>query len=718
MDRESMQLLSLRLSRALEDIGVSRYMRTRRRRTWLMRETIGRITSELQGDGFTLYQIGSQTEGTTTLGMESDLDSLFCYGNMPVILDWGEWKQGMRTLLVVKTEHSRPQHCWLQKVRPDLPLPETNVRESSDMMDSEGRVLRVNTQIEYSERLGQQSQTGEIVQHGPSKSWNESNDMVWAFHCASLPEECKFLFHRPRPGHWPRHDTLAQARQTGVFLVPQGYTEDPSRPIRCKSTTFHVPQKYPFYPHSKREWRFSTSLMERLLMFNMSTVQHKVYVFLKILRKSNIKLIVDDRFSTFHMKTAMLFTIETYPPDIWREDNLVQCVIYCLTTLLRWLKIKNCPHYTISGVNLFTGKLFKHEQNKLHSMIAAIMHSHFQPMFLIEIDNLGKRINPVCCFENTTDLESRFELNKVQVADLFKWYVYDACEGFDLNDAADAEEKINAYLQSLLSKHDNYKELEHESTSLLIPQLCGRLACIQASKCTYCNQPITQNIIHLFRLSFDFDLLSKRLKFASMLYCSGQYEAATNSLICCKGLLGPEVWQCCGCEGREQTHPSNEFMEKAINTSFKDMLQKYTGIDVLFTSQEMNCVPHHLRYEMFRTIGEEDWQQRHPDGFFTWMDHVVIDCIPFLHYLQYLTHRQLNQHQSKLEALNNLNSYISSNEDHGHIDTAWNMLGHCWELENRLDLAWICYTQSLEIYPRNNAANWHVARMVHNQLNG
>ncbi|XP_052762550.1 uncharacterized protein LOC128205140 [Mya arenaria] len=459
------------------------------------------------------------------------------------------------------------------------------------------------------------------------------------------------------------------------------------------------------------------------MMFDMSTVQHKVYVFLKILRKSNIKLIVDDRFRPFHIKTAMLFTIETYPPEIWREENLVQCVIYCLTTLHRWLKIKYCPHYTIYGVNLFTGKLFKHEQNKLHSMIAEIMNSNFQHMFSIEMDNLGRRITSVCCLENTQDLNSRSELNKVQVMTLFGWYVSYACKYIDLiliGDQVNVEQKINAYLETLVSKLDNYKELEPEFTSLIIPQLCGRLACIQASKCIYRNQPITQNIIHLFRLSFDFDLLSNRLKFASMLYCSWQYEAATNWLTCCEGLLGPKVWQFCSCKGRNLTGPCKEFMEKAINTSFKDMLQKYTGIDVLFTNQEINCVPQHLRYEMFRTIVGEDRQQRLPAIDHEWMDNIVIDCIPFLHYLQYLTHRQLNQHQSKLEALNNLHFYISSSEGYDHIDTVWNMLGHCWELENRLDLAWICYTQSLEIYPRNNSANWHVhvARMVHNQLNG
>ncbi|XP_052774685.1 uncharacterized protein LOC128213175 [Mya arenaria] len=720
MDRESMQQLSLHLSRVLGDIGVSRYIRTRRRRTFLMDETLDRIGDELAGRNITTYIFGSQTEGTTTLGMKSDRDYLVCNNDWPVILDWSEWRQGKANLLVVKNEQSPPQHCWLQRVRSDLPLPVTEVNRPSDMVDSEGRVLRTNTFIEMHEKIRQMSTSGEMVQHGPSRSWNEMQDHIVAYHCTSLPEECKFLFCRPRPGHWPRPDTLAMARQTGVFLVPQGYTEDPSRPVKCRSTTFHVPVENMHYPLYKREWRFSTSIMERLLVFDMNIIQHKVYVFLKMLRKSIIKQVVDDRFSTFHVKTAILFTIETYPPNIWSEDNLVQCVIYCLTTLLRWLKIRLCPHYTISGVNLFTGKLFKHEQYKLHSMITEIIYSNFQCLYTIEMDDLGRRMSSVISSQ-IIGVDTRCTLYQVQMVELYIWWAASFKQKHIvllINDKSDLNQSLIEHFETLNVLKNNGTKIVQEAASLLIPSVCGALASIKASRCIYQGQPVTHNILQLYQLSFDSDLLSSRLKFASMLYCSGQYEAAANCLTYCEGLMGPAMWQRCGCKGRQRTQPTNEFEEKTVNTPFKDMLQKYTALDVTFTRDDIRCVPKHLVYEMFRTAGDEDRQQRHPAFHYEWMDYIVIDCVPFLHYLQYLTHRQLNQHDRKLRALNNLYFYISSSEGHGHIDTAWNMLGHCYELENELDLARVCYTESLQLYPRNNAANWHVARIMHQHLNG
>ncbi|XP_052819192.1 uncharacterized protein LOC128245033 isoform X2 [Mya arenaria] len=520
---------------------------------------------------------------------------------------------------------------------------------------------------------------------------------------------------RPRPGHWPCHNTLAKARHTGVFLVPQGYTEDPSKPVKCRSTTFHVPPDDLHYPHSKREWRFSTSIMERLLVFDMNTVQHRVYVFIKMIRKSIIKQVVDDRFSTFHLKTAMLFTIENYPPNIWRDNNFLQCAFYCLTTLLRWLKIRYCPHYTISGVNLFTGKLFKHEQNNLYYIISTHINNNLQCMFSITMDNLGNRLSSVIFPQSITHLKPRGILNELQISDCYVWY---ASEVNHFLESIALHQTIPGCLEMLCFKEDNGTALEKETATVLLPLVWGFLASNQASRCVYLGQPIPWDIFNLYSLSFDFDLLSNRLKFASMLYCNEKYEAAANYLTYCEGLLGPAVWQYCGCIGRLKTEHQKEFREKIENTQFKDMIQKYIAFHVIFTQQDFHCVPQHLVFEMFRTIEDEDRQQRHPEVFYEWMDLIVIDTILFLHYLQYLTHRQLNQCNRKVVALNNLYYYISSSEGCGHIDTAWNMLGHCYELENNLHLAWICYSKSLQLYPRNNAANWHVARIMNQHIHG
>ncbi|XP_052817661.1 uncharacterized protein LOC128243766 [Mya arenaria] len=714
MNKDGQRMMSMRLSRVLGDIGVNRYMMDRRRRKLLLLETMNTLLNQPEHGNIIMYMFGSQTEGTTTLGMKSDIDLLVCYNDVPVILDWSDWQQGRPHLLVVKTDETPPQHCWLQRLRSDLPLPETQVDSLSDVIDIEGRVLLTNTQIEFHEYL--RSGGDDLVQHGPSKSWDENIDFVTAYHCSRLPDECQFLFHRPRPGHWPIPCTLAKVRHSGVFLVPQGYSDSPSRLSRCHSTALHVTQDDLYYPQSRWEWRFSTSMMERLLMFDMNIVQRKTYVFIKILRKTFLKPIVGDRLSTFHIKTAMLFTIETYPPNIWREDNLIQCVIYCLTSLRRWLKINYCPHYTISGVNLFSGKLFRFEPPILSNKILKMISENFDCMFQIRMDDLGKRISLLgrhvhsCMNRKVVHVETN-----IQISQMFMGGPQSIIESQTVNDNTHSSCLIVNNLRVLHDTFVTKTPIEQEVISLIKPFMYGTFAALVASKCIYLGQPITEGTLTLYSISLDSDLLSSRLKFASMLYCSGQYEAAADCLAYCESLLGPAVWQFCSCYGRIKSKPSNAFHEICLSSSTKDMLQRYTAMCVRFTHLEKCCIPEHLVYEMFRTITDDDRQERQPEH--KWMDCAVIDCVPFLHYMQYLSYRQLNQHALKHAALQNLVECVRANSySYGHLDTTCNVLGHCYELENRIDIAWRCYTTSLNIYPTNNAANWYVARLFCNAL--
>ncbi|KAH3739275.1 hypothetical protein DPMN_045925 [Dreissena polymorpha] len=68
-----------------------------------------------------------------------------------------------------------------------------------------------------------------------------------------------------------------------------------------------------------------------------------------------------DRLSTFHFKTAFFFAVENIRHDVWREDNLLNCVKYILATIKRFLKRRYCPHFTIDNVNLFYDKFERHE---------------------------------------------------------------------------------------------------------------------------------------------------------------------------------------------------------------------------------------------------------------------------------------------------------------------------------------------------------------------
>ncbi|XP_052814438.1 uncharacterized protein LOC128241515 [Mya arenaria] len=688
---EDSRAWSLRVSRALNDIGVTRRIVARRRRTWLRIEAVNTLLCTLVGSDRTTYFFGSQSEGTTTLGMKSDVDILYSKTKHAVLLDWREWQMGKFNFLVKKTEGSPPQHCYLQRLRLDCPLPMTEVFDHENVIDCEGNVFVRNDVGDNS----LQTQAGvKLISHGPSRSFGDDVDMVSAYQCARLPAECQFLFYRPRPGHWPTSDMLVQASQFPVFLVKQGYPDSP-------------------YHQRLLEWRFSTSLMERLLVFSFNIIQIKVYVLLKMIRKSFLKQFVGDNLSTFHIKTAMMFTIESYPPDIWREENIVQCALYCMTTLFRWLKLGYCPHFTISGVNLFVGKLGKPELHTLLSVVADIMCDNLSCITLIQMDELGARLQPVT---RAFPGKSRHEINMEicgrmcrQFCSTHQYFLFEFPNGIvTLSNLYNNFSRLNI-LNDMLRE----PSFEKEASTIILRFVANKLASALASEKLRLNQPITGDIMQVYCLSFESDLLSSRLKFASMLYCSGQYEAAASVLSYCEGLLGPHVWQHCAC-GRVHK-PSRAFLVKCLKTENDlEFHKKSVASCIIFTHLETWVVPDHLLYEMCRKTTSEDAFIM--DSELQWMKYVVIDCIPFLYYLQYLTYRELDQPDRKHTALQNLNNYLCNPGGvSGHVETVTNVLGHCYELENRPDMFWQCYTQSLHNHPRNNAANWHVMRLLNQQ---
>jgi tetratricopeptide (TPR) repeat protein len=95
------------------------------------------------------------------------------------------------------------------------------------------------------------------------------------------------------------------------------------------------------------------------------------------------------------------------------------------------------------------------------------------------------------------------------------------------------------------------------------------------------------------------------------------------------------------------------------------------------------------------------------------MDWAVVDSLPYLYYLQYKTYQRLARYNDQQRALNNLMLAISVEPNLGHRETVLNLLGQCLEQENRYDHALQCYFLSLNIRPRNNAANFHVFRLLY-----
>jgi hypothetical protein len=133
---------------------------------------------------------------------------------------------------------------------------------------------------------------------------------------------------------------------------------------------------------------------------------------------------------------------------------------------------------------------------------------------------------------------------------------------------------------------------------------------------------------------------------------------------------------------------------------------------VRFLPSEINCIPRELQYELFRSSHDDLLHRDREDKY--WMDLAVVDSLPYLYFLQYKTYGHFRRPVEQQRALQNLITIINDQyQNFGHRETAWNLARQCMEQEDRPVDAFQCYVNSLNIRPRNNAANFHMCRLLY-----
>ena len=127
-------------------------------------------------------------------------------------------------------------------------------------------------------------------------------DMVKAFQCSSWPAFCSEWLTRNRSANWPSQKIIDICKDFGCLFVPVGH---------------------PISDEQDLLWRASLSRQVRLFITNFNSVQLKCYILLNIIKKELIAPRIPDSLSSYHLKTCMLFLMESTTLSIWKPDNLL-----------------------------------------------------------------------------------------------------------------------------------------------------------------------------------------------------------------------------------------------------------------------------------------------------------------------------------------------------------------------------------------------------------
>ncbi|XP_053405309.1 uncharacterized protein LOC128558940 [Mercenaria mercenaria] len=362
------ETVSVRLSEVLADIGVDERIVLKRRRTCLLNELMNNSVFQLQDRKYTTYYLGSQSEGTTTLGLESDTDCLICKNNFNIVQDWSGWQPGVHNLLMIQDDTVSPGYCLLQRLRDDAPLPHNDVPNEHFT----GRILVSNTIMSESLRANYLRSGG--VHNGPAftqlgQPGIAEVDYVPAFPCKTWPLQARQWLNQQGVGQWPSDDIKRYCSNTGCFVVGVGSKQSENEEI---------------------EWRISTSLAERCLMFNLNITQIRCYVLMKMLLKTYIKSHYEGTISSFMCKTVLFKLIANTQSSFWRENNLLVCLSFCLFVLYTSTLIENCPHFIIPGNNLMAGHIAYESKPHILEILQNIINSEGTALLGIECDDLGE----------------------------------------------------------------------------------------------------------------------------------------------------------------------------------------------------------------------------------------------------------------------------------------------------------------------------------------
>ncbi|XP_053388982.1 uncharacterized protein LOC128552013 [Mercenaria mercenaria] len=686
--------VSLRLSEVLADIGVDERIVQKRRRKWLLRESTQTISSQLQDRNASAYLLGSQCEGTTTLGLQSDIDVLVSHNDINVIQDWADWEPGFLNYLMIQDETVSSGYCLLQLLRPDAPLP-YNVLDQEHVRDRTGRILHKNIHISA---VGAKVWKGG-VRHGPAYARQRQSgfidiDTVGALPCKSWPLQARQWLDQQGVGQWPSDDMKRYCSSTGCFVVGVGKKDSENEEL---------------------EWRISTSLAERCLMFNLNITQIRCYVLMKMILKTFIKPYFGDTISSFMCKTGLFHCIANTYSNVWRENNLLVCLSLYLFVLNSSIFNEYCPHFIIPGNNLMRGHISHESKGYILEVLQYVINSEGRALLEMECDHLGARIQLKLSYllfefdieikENLSTLISGNLLNcTAQLNDM----VIKRCLTLITNSSyKEAIQTLLKYIFKLVIIFNQCQGLDKTASSLLVPQFCTTLGTILASLNIQQYNGISVEALTWISLGLNTDVSSSKLKLASMLYCIGDSQRTEVVLRDIETNYDLNIVEpICRCHDF-MCQPYRKGFHATADNHNEEAIQYTTAVCVKFLPCEINCVPRELRYEMFKST-QEDLAFRGDDK---WMYWAVVDSLPYLYFLQYKTY-SYHRIQKKQRALFNLTRTIDQESNLGHRETALNLLGQCLEQEGRARDALRCYLLSLNLRERNNAAKFHICRML------
>ena len=711
--------LSLRLFSVMDGIIASEDVRKVRMESSVTREILWTVYSQPE---MSVYHFGSQADGTTTLGMKSDLDTVYIFHNLTVVTDPSEHPVGT-SLLLIQDATIPAGYCKLQLLQDGVPqygdvhdadpYPDERCRRWLQFIaDTDNRLVCCFTPSD--------SELGDYDQrHGPAMTRNAStvymsHDFVHAVECNNTSHFIHNWLNRTRKFDWPTGDILQICKTAGCLFVPVGH------------------------PHSEdheQQWRISLSHQEKLLVTQFNSVQFKCFILLKMISKEIIHKFVADSLSSYHIKTCMFSVIENTPCEFWKPENLLVCISLCLRKLLEWVDAGYCPNYFIPEENMFDRRIHGTVRLRLQGVLQQLVSADCKFLSHIQCDGVGERfiryfLTPCITTGDDDGSDNISTLLKLRIV---RGACVDTFFAGNLHSTLfckrDKATTLNQTLKSISTLRTTTTITRHtieetqKAKSLILPYLEMSLMSNSVAYAVDQNKP-ARDIWRLLtsrrwkEMCVSSDSFSSKLKQASMLYRRGYYQTSLDVLSTLTGLVRHTVCICY--MDKDILLRPDEATLLETTRDISDVTPEYLIRNVIipcvyFLPRERSVTPAALCYEMERMRGPR------PESDNDLCKHdrsrgncAFVDGNFLLHFLLYLNHKELQMTNHVKVDIDNMYELEKSSRIEpyslGHRDTCLNLLGWVFNEQGHTVLADLYFNISLKIKPNCNAASQHLAK--------
>lgn len=438
-----------------------------------------------------------------------------------------------------------------------------------------------------------------------------------------------------------------------------------------------VPIGHKLGNHEEAEWRISFTFAERTLVYSMNHFQFLLYGLMKLFLKEIINNGLNEEeklLSSYHIKTAIFWTLQQGSLFDCCESNFLKCFWICFKLVIKWVYEGVCPNFFIPENNMFLTKIYGSAQRQLFCKLYAIYE--IGPICLLDCPSMQD-------IDNSPSPYSNKRLDTNDKSNLFLKEFYYELEVHALPREFNYQTCIRTFKSIAKLRRSNLDQIQalvvQKTYVSMVQNMAFYLLSLRCEDNRHC---LVYNIValHAVMLYAKFGSVSDQMFYAMYLYKVQSYREALFILEKAKDWLTRPYMMHFGFTG-----PENSF---EITACLGKSLSEVVIMSFVFSVR--------LRNEVFyidELVIEQEHSRRNSRPL------IFIPPFVLLLMLEFLCYRHVDPEKAQ-NALDELFVLMHSTKDsyltYLYKDISWQVLGICQEMAGNLRIARYAYRKSLQ----------------------